>query len=91
MTTATTLKRRTAAQLAADGFAALVEKLGMAEAVRYVQLFEPGAGDYARDRDEWLNPLSSEQIAKQIAQVPEPSPGKKPRRRNQKPDRRAAD
>jgi hypothetical protein len=38
-------KRRNAPQLAADGFAAMVQKLGMADAVRYVQLFHQGAGD----------------------------------------------
>jgi hypothetical protein len=43
MAPSTKKDRRNAAQLAADGFAALVEKLGMAEAVRFVQL-PPGRG-----------------------------------------------
>lgn len=47
-------RRRTATQLAADGFTALVEKLGIAEAVRYVQLYRQGARDYARERHESL-------------------------------------
>jgi hypothetical protein len=51
-------KRRTAAQLAADGFAAIVQKLGMADAVRYVQLYHQGSGDYTRERHEWLDDVS---------------------------------
>jgi hypothetical protein len=50
MATPTGKKSRSAVQLAADGFAEMVEKLGMADAVRYVQLFNPGAGDYTRER-----------------------------------------
>jgi hypothetical protein len=63
MATSTKKRRRNAAQLAADGFAALVEKLGMAEAVRYLQLYDGGAGDYTRERHKWLAMLSQDQIA----------------------------
>jgi hypothetical protein len=59
--------RRNAAQLAADGFAALVDKLGMAEAVRFVQLYHQGAGDYARERHEWLDQMSRAQMANLMA------------------------
>jgi len=64
---ATKTKRRTAAQLAADGFAAIVEKLGMAEAIRYVQLSDQGSGDYTRERQQWLDELSHEQITNLMA------------------------
>jgi hypothetical protein len=63
MASSTKTKRRNAAQLAADGFAALVQKLGMAEAVRYVQLYRQGAGDYSRERHGWLDEVSHDQIA----------------------------
>jgi hypothetical protein len=62
-------KRRSAAQLAADGFAALAEKLGMADAVRYVQLYHQGAGDYTRERHEWLDEVSRDQIANLMAKA----------------------
>ena len=62
-------QRRNAAQLAADGFAAIVEKLGMADAVRYVQLYHQGAGDYTRERHEWLDDLSHDQIANLMAKT----------------------
>src|SRR5207245_2017805 len=50
MASPTRKKRRNAAQLAADGFAAMVQHLGMADAVRYVQLYHQGSGDYSRER-----------------------------------------
>jgi hypothetical protein len=62
-------KRRNAAQLAADGFAAMVQKLGMADAVRYVQLFHQGAGDYSRERHEWLDDVTHDQIANLMAKT----------------------
>jgi hypothetical protein len=55
--------RRTPAQLAADGFAALVEKLGMADAIRFVQLYDPGCGDYTRNRGQWLGAATPEELA----------------------------
>jgi hypothetical protein len=75
--------RRNAAQLAADGFAAMVEKLGMADAVRYVQLYHQGAGDYTRERHEWLDELSHDQVASLLAAAAEKGPrqGKRGKRR----------
>jgi hypothetical protein len=67
MASATNKKRRTAAQLADDGFAAIVQKLGMADAVRYVQLYHQGAGDYTRERHEWLDDVSHDQIVNLMA------------------------
>jgi hypothetical protein len=55
--------------VAAEGFAALVEKLGPADAVRFVQLYDPGRGDYTRDRTQWLAGLTHEDIAGLVAQA----------------------
>jgi hypothetical protein len=62
-------KRRNATQLAADGFAALVEKLGMADAIRYVQLYDQGEGDYTRARHQWLDKLTHEEVAGLMAKA----------------------
>ena len=67
MASPTKKKRRTAAQLAADGFAAIVQKLGMADAVRYVQLYHQGSGDYTRERHEWLDDVRNDQIVNLMA------------------------
>jgi hypothetical protein len=72
-------KRRTAAQLAADGFAAMVQSLGMADAVRYVQLYHQGAGDYTQERHEWLDGVSHDQIANLMARTANQGPRKRKR------------
>jgi hypothetical protein len=69
MPTKTKTQRRNAAQLAADGFAAIVERLGMADAVRYVQLYHHGAGDYARERHEWLDQVGHDQLVDLMART----------------------
>jgi hypothetical protein len=69
MASPTKKKRRTAAELAADGFAAIVHALGMADAVRYVQLYHQGAGDYTRERHAWLDEMSHDQIANLMAET----------------------
>ena len=80
-------KRRNAAQLAADGFAAIVQKPGMADAVRYVQLYHQGAGDYTRERHEWLDDVSHDQIANLLATTEKPGARKRKRGGVQKTDR----
>ena len=81
MATPTKKIRRNAAQLAADGFAAIVEKLGMAEAVRFVQLYHQGEGDYSRQRHEWLDAVSHDQLVQMMAITPNRNARK---RKNQK-------
>jgi len=67
MATATTKsRRRTPKQLKSDGFAALVEKLGMADAIRYLQLFDPGAGDYTGERRQWLHCLTPDEVSRSV-------------------------
>ena len=84
MASSTEKRRRTAAQLAADGFAAMVQKLGMADAVRYVQLYHQGAGDYTRDRHQWLDDVSHEQVASLMAKAGKKRPQKRKRDKAQK-------
>lgn len=43
---------RTTMELLADGWKALVKELGLADALRYKVLFQPGAGEYAKERRE---------------------------------------
>jgi len=87
MASSTGKKRRNAAQLAADGFAAMVQKMGMADAIRYVQLYHQGTGDYTRERHDWLDQLGHEQIASLMASAGKEGPGKAKRPRRGKPGR----
>ena len=47
----------------------MVQSLGMADAVRYVQLYHHGAGDYTRERHKWLDDVSHDQIANLLART----------------------
>jgi len=46
------------AELHAEAWKALVKGLGAADALRYQILFEPGAGDYAAERDALFPEMS---------------------------------
>ncbi|NJK51582.1 MAG: hypothetical protein HC936_00325 [Leptolyngbyaceae cyanobacterium SU_3_3] len=40
------------------GYKALVDALGVTDAIRFIQHFSPGYGDYTKERHEWLDKLS---------------------------------
>ncbi len=40
------------------GYKALVEALGVVDAVRFIQHFSPGYGDYTQERHQWLDKVS---------------------------------
>ena len=59
-------KPRNPIQLRRDGFQALVDALGPADAIRFMQQFDMGEGDYTRNRHQWLASLSIDDIAREI-------------------------
>ena len=69
-------KRRTPAQLAAEGFAALVDKLGVADAIRFLHVHDSGHGDYTRERSQWLDRLDAEDVRRLMDKGPKKRPGK---------------
>ena len=48
------------------GFEVLLRELGPANAIRFMQQFEMGHGDYSKDRHQWLDQYSVDDIAKMI-------------------------
>ena len=56
----------TAMELSRKGFDVLVEKLGYTDAVRFIQLFDQGSGDYTQDRHQWLDQMSMDEILADI-------------------------
>jgi len=48
------------------GFEALLRELGPAGAIRFLQQYETGQGDYSRDRHKFLPKMSVEEIGRQI-------------------------
>ena len=54
------------AELRAAGCKALAEALGPPGMARFLRQFEPGSGDYTRDRESWLGNQSVQSIARRI-------------------------
>jgi hypothetical protein len=49
-------------ELRRRGFSALVETLGWVNAVRFIQQYEKGAGDYSRERETLLPDWHAERL-----------------------------
>jgi hypothetical protein len=48
----------TPTELRKRGFIALVDALGCVDAVRFLQQYAPGDGDYTQERYQWLDQLT---------------------------------
>ena len=56
----------TPAEINVKGFNILMDGLGYADAVRFLKQFDNGSGDYTRDRAQWLDRLSLNEIVDDI-------------------------
>ncbi|MBL8092417.1 MAG: hypothetical protein KF758_05380 [Anaerolineales bacterium] len=56
----------TLSEIRTIGFEALLRELGPAGAIRFIQQYETGRGNYTRDRRKWLPKKSVREIGKQI-------------------------
>jgi hypothetical protein len=56
---------RTLDEVQREGLAALEERLGRADMIRFLQQFETGHGDYARERHAWADRTSLAEIIRQ--------------------------
>jgi hypothetical protein len=53
------------------GRQALFERLGPTDALRYLNQYRCGQGDYTKDRGQWLTEQSVDEIAASIAKAKE--------------------
>lgn len=51
------------------GYAALVQALGPVDAIRFIQHFSPGKGNYTEERYQWLDQVTAEEFFAQMQQV----------------------
>ena len=65
-------------QIRVAGLAALSRELGVVGMIRFMQQFEMGHGDYSRDRHQWLDQYSVDDIANMVSEKKD-SPKKKKR------------
>ncbi|OUL24790.1 hypothetical protein BV372_28670 [Nostoc sp. T09] len=62
---------RTQQEIITQGYQALVDSLGVVDAIRFIQHFSPGQGDYTKERHQWLDKKSLEDVFAQMKQLPE--------------------
>jgi hypothetical protein len=48
------METKTLNEIRIQGFEVLVKNLGPADAIRFIQSYTHGSGDYTRDRKAWL-------------------------------------
>lgn len=53
------------------GYQALIDSLGVVDAIRFIQYFSLGKGDYTKERHQWLEKKSLEDVFKEIEQFQE--------------------
>jgi hypothetical protein len=53
------------------GYKALTDALGFDGMIRFLRQFEPGSGDYTKERHQWLDQFTVEDIFTQIEQARE--------------------
>lgn len=53
-------------QIRTAGLAALSRELGLVGMIRFMQQFEMGQGDYSKDRHQWLDQYTVDDIAKLV-------------------------
>ena len=59
-------KIRPLADINREAEAILIREMGVVTAMRFLNQFRVGSGDYTKERGQWLDDLSLEQITSQI-------------------------
>ena len=60
---------KTQNQIISQGYKALVDSLGVVDAIRFVQHFNPGYGNYTAERHQWLDRKSIDDVLEDIEQL----------------------
>jgi hypothetical protein len=63
---------RTLDEVRRDGLEALRQRLGRADMIRFLQQFETGRGDYARERHPWVDQTTLDEIERKANQPDSP-------------------
>lgn len=64
-------KMKTQHEIIKQGYEALIESLGIADTIRFIQYFSPGKGDYTKERHQWLDKKSLEDVLAEVKQLSE--------------------
>lgn len=53
---------KTQQEIVRQGYQVLVESLGLVDALRFIQYFSPGQGDYTQERRAWVDQVALDDI-----------------------------
>jgi hypothetical protein len=59
---------KTQQEVVRQGYQILVESLGVVDAIRFIQHFSSGHGDYTQERHTWLDQTSLDEILNNMKQ-----------------------
>jgi hypothetical protein len=62
---------RTQQEIIREGYKALVDSLGITDAIKFIQHYSPGKGDYTKERHQWLDNKSLDDVFTEIKQLQE--------------------
>ncbi|MBW4533541.1 MAG: hypothetical protein KME09_06345 [Pleurocapsa minor HA4230-MV1] len=60
---------KTQNEIIKQGYKALVDSLRVVDAIRFIQYFSPGKGDYTEERHQWLEQKSLDDVSENIGQL----------------------
>jgi len=63
--------KMTPSEIRSKGYKALVDALGVSGMIRFLQQFDTGYGDYTKERHQWLDKVTLEEILEDIEQLRE--------------------
>jgi len=52
-----------------QGYDALINSLGVADTIRFIQYFSPGKGDYTKERHQWLDEKTLEEVLEEMKEL----------------------
>ncbi|HEY7330730.1 MAG TPA: hypothetical protein VH592_24025 [Gemmataceae bacterium] len=61
-----TAPMRPLAEITEQATAILIREMGVVDALRFLSQFRAGSGDYTKERSQWLDDLSLDQIVSDI-------------------------
>lgn len=59
---------KTQQEIVRQGYQVLVDTLGVVDALRFIQYFSPGQGDYTQERQAWVDQTSLDDIFRAMQQ-----------------------
>ena len=63
------MESKTIAQIQSEGYDALINALGLEDAIRFIRSFDPGSGDYTLERKKYLKNKTVKHIGNEILEL----------------------